>query len=159
MLTSICIIYRHLFICSYIFIWTSKYSLSLLICVYFYAHYRCLFGWVYVFYVGHIEVGRNPFPCCTYLNKDHTHTHTHIPSCPQCSAPRKRYAKKVGDKWGVTNDGEYIICVHSVYTCIFIYAVMCMKPCENIDMYTYIHTNVTHNYINSCNNIRKYCII
>lgn len=26
-------------------------------------------------------------------------------SCPQCSAPRKRYAKKVGDKWGVTNDG------------------------------------------------------
>lgn len=25
--------------------------------------------------------------------------------CPQCSAPRKRYAKKVGDKWGVTNDG------------------------------------------------------
>ena len=25
--------------------------------------------------------------------------------CPQCSAPRKRYAKKVGDKWGVTRDG------------------------------------------------------
>jgi len=25
--------------------------------------------------------------------------------CPQCSAPRKRYAKKVGDKWGVTQDG------------------------------------------------------
>ncbi|KAJ1435614.1 hypothetical protein B484DRAFT_325454 [Ochromonadaceae sp. CCMP2298] len=25
--------------------------------------------------------------------------------CPQCSAPRKRYAKKVGDQWGVTNDG------------------------------------------------------
>lgn len=25
--------------------------------------------------------------------------------CPQCSAPRRRYAKKVGDKWGVTNDG------------------------------------------------------
>ena len=25
--------------------------------------------------------------------------------CPQCSAPRKRFAKKVGDKWGVTNDG------------------------------------------------------
>jgi len=23
--------------------------------------------------------------------------------CPQCSAPRKRYAKKVGDQWGVTN--------------------------------------------------------
>ena len=22
--------------------------------------------------------------------------------CPQCSAPRKRYAKKVGDQWGVT---------------------------------------------------------
>ncbi len=22
-----------------------------------------------------------------------------------CSAPRRRYAKKVGDKWGVTNDG------------------------------------------------------
>ena len=22
--------------------------------------------------------------------------------CPQCSAPRKRYAKKVGDTWGVT---------------------------------------------------------
>jgi len=20
--------------------------------------------------------------------------------CPQCSAPRKRYAKKVGDQWG-----------------------------------------------------------
>jgi hypothetical protein len=26
-------------------------------------------------------------------------------SCPQCSAPRRRYAKKVGDKWGITNDG------------------------------------------------------
>lgn len=25
--------------------------------------------------------------------------------CPQCSAPRKRYAKKVGDEWGVTRDG------------------------------------------------------
>eukprot|EP01041_Mallomonas_annulata_P003506 gene3506-6975_t len=25
--------------------------------------------------------------------------------CPQCSAPRKRYAKKVGDQWGVTRDG------------------------------------------------------
>mmetsp|Transcript_12915 Transcript_12915/g.11704 ORF Transcript_12915/g.11704 Transcript_12915/m.11704 type:complete len:152 (-) Transcript_12915:80-535(-) len=25
--------------------------------------------------------------------------------CPQCSAPRKRYAKKVGDTWGVTRDG------------------------------------------------------
>ena len=25
--------------------------------------------------------------------------------CPQCSAPRRRYAKKVGDEWGVTNDG------------------------------------------------------
>jgi hypothetical protein len=25
--------------------------------------------------------------------------------CPQCSAPRRRYAKKVGNKWGVTNDG------------------------------------------------------
>jgi rubredoxin len=25
--------------------------------------------------------------------------------CPQCSAPRRRYAKKVGDQWGVTNDG------------------------------------------------------
>lgn len=25
--------------------------------------------------------------------------------CPQCSAPRKRYAKKVGDEWGVTQDG------------------------------------------------------
>jgi len=28
-------------------------------------------------------------------------------SCPSpvVSAPRRRYAKKVGDKWGVTNDG------------------------------------------------------
>ncbi|TFJ83226.1 hypothetical protein NSK_005471 [Nannochloropsis salina CCMP1776] len=25
--------------------------------------------------------------------------------CPQCSAPRRRFAKKVGDKIGVTNDG------------------------------------------------------
>ena len=25
--------------------------------------------------------------------------------CPQCSAPRKRYAKAVGDQWGVTRDG------------------------------------------------------
>ena len=25
--------------------------------------------------------------------------------CPQCSAPRRRYAKAVGDQWGVTNDG------------------------------------------------------
>jgi hypothetical protein len=25
--------------------------------------------------------------------------------CPQCSAPRKRYAKKVGETWGVTRDG------------------------------------------------------
>jgi len=25
--------------------------------------------------------------------------------CPQCSAPRRRYAKKVGDQWGVTLDG------------------------------------------------------
>jgi rubredoxin len=25
--------------------------------------------------------------------------------CPQCSAPRKRYAKKVGEVWGVTRDG------------------------------------------------------
>lgn len=25
--------------------------------------------------------------------------------CPQCSAPRRRYAKAVGDEWGVTNDG------------------------------------------------------
>lgn len=25
--------------------------------------------------------------------------------CPQCSAPRKRFAKKVGDKIGVTRDG------------------------------------------------------
>ena len=25
--------------------------------------------------------------------------------CPQCSAPRRRYAKKVGDQWGVTQDG------------------------------------------------------
>ena len=25
--------------------------------------------------------------------------------CPQCSAPRKRYAKAVNGKWGVTNDG------------------------------------------------------
>ena len=25
--------------------------------------------------------------------------------CPQCSAPRRRYAKKVGDTWGVTQDG------------------------------------------------------
>ena len=26
-------------------------------------------------------------------------------SCPQCSAPRKRYAKAVNGKWGVTLDG------------------------------------------------------
>jgi len=25
--------------------------------------------------------------------------------CPQCSAPRKRYAKAVNGQWGVTNDG------------------------------------------------------
>lgn len=25
--------------------------------------------------------------------------------CPQCSAPRRRFAKKVGDKIGITNDG------------------------------------------------------
>ena len=25
--------------------------------------------------------------------------------CPQCSAPRRRFAKKVGDKVGITNDG------------------------------------------------------
>jgi len=25
--------------------------------------------------------------------------------CPQCSAPRKRYAKAVGGQWGVTRDG------------------------------------------------------
>ena len=25
--------------------------------------------------------------------------------CPQCSAPRRRYAKKVGDQWGITRDG------------------------------------------------------
>ena len=25
--------------------------------------------------------------------------------CPQCSAPRRRYAKAVGDQWGITNDG------------------------------------------------------
>lgn len=25
--------------------------------------------------------------------------------CPQCSAPRKRFAKKVGDKIGITRDG------------------------------------------------------
>ena len=24
---------------------------------------------------------------------------------PQCSAPRRRYAKAVGDQWGITNDG------------------------------------------------------
>ena len=30
--------------------------------------------------------------------------------CPQCSAPRKRYAKKVGDQWGVTRDaGDFPI--------------------------------------------------
>ena len=27
------------------------------------------------------------------------------PSPSVASAPRRRYAKKVGDKWGVTNDG------------------------------------------------------
>ena len=27
--------------------------------------------------------------------------------CPQCSAPRKRYAKKVGDQWGVTRGTMY----------------------------------------------------
>jgi rubredoxin len=25
--------------------------------------------------------------------------------CPQCSAPRRRYSKKVGDTWGITRDG------------------------------------------------------
>lgn len=29
--------------------------------------------------------------------------------CPQCSAPRKRYAKKVGDQWGVTRGSMYFI--------------------------------------------------
>jgi rubredoxin len=28
--------------------------------------------------------------------------------CPQCSAPRKRYAKKVGDQWGVTRGSDYV---------------------------------------------------
>lgn len=28
--------------------------------------------------------------------------------CPECSAPRRRYAKKVGDTWGVTRDGSSI---------------------------------------------------
>ncbi len=25
--------------------------------------------------------------------------------CPQCQAPRKRFAKKLGDEWGATRDG------------------------------------------------------
>ena len=29
--------------------------------------------------------------------------------CPQCSAPRKRYAKKVGDQWGVTRGLMYFL--------------------------------------------------
>lgn len=29
--------------------------------------------------------------------------------CPQCSAPRKRYAKKVGDQWGVTRGIMFLL--------------------------------------------------
>ena len=29
--------------------------------------------------------------------------------CPQCSAPRKRYAKKVGDQWVVTRGSKLIL--------------------------------------------------
>jgi rubredoxin len=29
--------------------------------------------------------------------------------CPQCSAPRKRYAKKVGDQWVVTKGSKLIL--------------------------------------------------
>ena len=42
--------------------------------------------------------------------------------CPQCSAPRRRYAKKVGDKWGVTNDGGdfpiYALTAAGMFTCV-----------------------------------------
>jgi hypothetical protein len=130
----------HIFIYPYVFIWTSRCLLSLLICVYFCAHYRCLFGWVYVVYVGHIyEVDRNPFPCCNYLSKHH---HYYIHSCPQCSAPRKRYAKKVGDKWGVTNDGEYIIYVYSVYIHICLYMQLYALRLVYVDIHIFIYTYI-----------------